>query len=415
MCGRSAVLTLIFTLAFANTPSMSHAQTRAPKTLDIYYIDVEGGQATLFVSPSGESLLVDTGFPGERDAGRIMEAVKAAGLTQIDHLLSTHYHVDHIGNVVPLASMIPIKNFYDHGPTAEPDREQVPGFQKAYAEIHAKAKHTVLKPGDKIPFAGVDWLVAISAMQPIKTAIKGAPGAGAPNPACATFQAKNTTGDPENGYSVGSVITFGRFRTIDMGDLLWDREFDLMCPTNRIGTIDVYLTTHHGSNLSGSEVQVHPLRSRVVIVNNGIRKGGSAEAFRVLETAPGLEDIWQLHWSAPAGIEHNAPGVFIANIEDSAALAAILTAPPLQPGAGRGAPNAGVGAAVAPSVIAPGGQGQPPVAGAPAAPAGGRGSRGGGAPPHVPAYWIKVSANQDGSFTTMNTRNGFSKTYPARN
>jgi hypothetical protein len=221
-----------------------------------------------------------------------------------------------------------------------------------------------------------------------------------------------------------------------MGDLLWDREFDLMCPANRIGTIDVYLTTHHGSNLSGSEVQVHPLRSRVAIVNNGIRKGGSVEAFRVLETAPGLEDIWQLHWSAPAGIEHNAPGVFIANIEDNAALATILTAPPPQPGAGRGggggrgaptapiAPNApnAPNTPVAPAVIAPGGQGQPPVAGAPPAagapapPAAGRGGGrgGGGAPPHVPAYWIKVSANQDGSFTVTNARNGFSKTYPAK-
>ena len=375
MSRRSTLLTLILTLVLA-TPLF--AQPRG-KALDIYYIDVEGGQATLFVSPSGESLLVDTGFPGERDAGRIMEAVKAAGLTQIDHLLSTHYHVDHIGNVVPLASMIPIKNFYDHGPTSEPDREQVPGFQKAYAEVHAKAKHTVLKPGDKIPFAGVDWLVVISAMQPIKTPIKGAPGAGAPNPACATFQPKNTTADPDNGYSVGSVITFGRFRTIDMGDLLWDREFDLMCPTNRIGTVDVYLSTHHGSNLSGSAVQVHPLRSRVAIVNNGVRKGGSVEAFQVLETAPGLEDIWQLHWSAPAGIEHNAPGAFIANVEDNAALATILTTPAPQPGAGRG------------------------------------GGRGGGAPPHVPAYWIKVSANQDGSFTVTNARNGFSKTYPAKN
>jgi beta-lactamase superfamily II metal-dependent hydrolase len=430
MRGRSAFLTsiLALTLTLANSASPSQAQTRSAKTLDIYYIDVEGGQATLFVSPSGESLLVDTGFPGERDAGRIMEAVKAAGLTQIDHLLSTHYHVDHIGNVVPLAGMIPIKHFYDHGPTAEPDREQVPGFQKAYADVHAKAKHTVLKPGDKIPFAGVDWLVVISAMQPIKTPIKGAPGAGAPNPACATFEKKNTTADPENGYSVGSVITFGRFRTIDMGDLLWDREFDLMCPTNRIGTIDVYLTTHHGSNLSGSEVQVHPLRSRVAIVNNGIRKGGSVEAFKILETAPGLEDIWQLHWSAPAGVEHNAPGVFIANVEDNAALATILTAPPPQPrGGGRGtapgapvapgAPGAqGAGAPIAPAVIAPGGQGQPPVAGAPTPPAAGRGGRGGGgAPPHVPAYWIKVSANQDGSFTVTNARNGFSKTYAARN
>ena len=417
---RFALFTLVLAVALANSVPGAQVQTRATKTLDIYYIDVEGGQATLFVSPSGESLLVDTGFPGERDAGRIMEAVKAAGLTQIDHLLSTHYHVDHIGNVLSLASMIPIEHFYDHGPTAEPDREQVPGFQKAYAELHAKAKHSVLKAGDKIPFAGVDWLVVISAMQPIKAPVKGAPGAGAPNPACATFQPKNTTADPENAHSVGSIITFGRFRTINMGDLLWDREFDLMCPTNRVGTIDLYLTTHHGSNLSGSEVQVHPLRSRVAIVNNGVRKGGSAAAFSVLETAPGLEDIWQLHWAAPAGIEHNAPGVFVANIEDNATLATLLTAPPTQPGGGRGgargAPDAG--AAVAPAVIAPGGQGQPPVAGAPVPPLAGRGAgggRGGGAQAHTPAYWIKVSANQDGSFTVTNTRNSFSKTYPPRN
>ena len=388
---RCAWLTLIITFALASAVPTPQAQTRTAKTLDIYYVDVEGGQATLFVSPSGESLLVDTGFPGERDAGRIMEAVKAAGLTQIDHLISTHYHVDHIGNVQNLASMIPIKHFYDHGPTAEPDREQVPGFQKAYAEIHARATHTVLKAGDKVPFAGVDWLVVMSAMQPIMAPIKGAPGAGTPNPLCAKFEPKNTTADPENGYSVGSVITFGRFRTIDLGDLLWDREFDLMCPSNRVGTIDLYLTTHHGSNLSGSAVQVHPLRSRVAIMNNGGRKGGSPEAFRILHEAPNLEDIWQLHWSAPGGVEHNAPGVFIANVEDNAALAAILTAPPPEPGAGRGGAR-GAGA----------GRG-----------AGGAGGGRGGAQAHTPAYWIKVSASQDGSFTVTNARNGFSKTYAA--
>jgi hypothetical protein len=128
-------------------------------------------------------------------------------------------------------------------------------------------------------------------------------------------------------------------------------------------------------------------------MNNGGRKGGSPDAFRVLHTAPGLEDIWQLHWSATAGMEHNAPGVFIANVEDNAALAAILTAPPPDPAAARGAGGArGAGAG-----------------------RGAGGGRGGGAQAHTPAYWIKVSANQDGSFIITNARNGFSKTYPARN
>src|SRR5262245_15229962 len=122
------------------------AQTAGSKSLDIYFIDVEGGQATLFVSPSRESLLVDTGFPGDRDTGRILEVMKEAGVQQLDHLLLTHYHVDHIGNVQNLAARIPIKHFYDHGATAEPDREQVPGFQKAYAELHAKTARTSLKP-----------------------------------------------------------------------------------------------------------------------------------------------------------------------------------------------------------------------------------------------------------------------------
>jgi beta-lactamase superfamily II metal-dependent hydrolase len=346
------------------------AQTAASKTLDIYFIDVEGGQATLFVSPSRESLLVDTGFPGDRDAGRILDVMKEAGVQQLDHLLLTHYHVDHIGNVQSLASRIPIKHFYDHGATAEPDREQVPGFQKAYAELFAKTPRTSLKPGDKVPFAGVDWRIVASATQVIKTPVAGAPGAGKANASCTGFEPKNTTQDPDNGYSVGSVITFGTFRTIDLGDLYWDREFDLMCPTNRIGTVDLYIVSHHGSNLSGSAALVHALQPRVAVMDNGNRKGGSASTFAVLESSPGLEDLWQLHWSIGGGVEHNAPGVFIANVEDNAALATLLTTPPGQ-GGGRG--NAGAN--------------------------------------HTPAYLIKVSAQQDGTFTVTNTRNGFSKTY----
>jgi competence protein ComEC len=346
------------------------AQTTSSRNLDIYFIDVEGGQATLFVSPSRESLLVDTGFPGDRDMGRILDAMKDAGVQQLDHLLLTHYHVDHIGNVQNLAARIPIKHVYDHGATAEPDREQVPGFQKAYAELFAKIPRTSLKPGDAVPFAGVDWRIVTSAAQAIKTPVAGAPGAGKANASCAGFERKNTTQDPDNGYSVGSVITYGRFRTIDLGDLYWDREFDLMCPTNRVGTVDMYIVSHHGSNLSGSAALVHALQPRVAIMDNGSRKGGSASTFAVLESSPGLEDLWQLHWSVNGGTEHNAPGAFIANVEDNAALAALLTAPQGQ-GGGRGNTNAG----------------------------------------HTPAYLLKVSAQQDGTFTVANTRNGFSKTY----
>jgi competence protein ComEC len=361
------------------------AQTPA-KTLQIYYIDTEGGQATLFVAPSGETLLVDVGNPGGRDTDRIMLALEDAGVKQIDHLVLTHYHGDHVGGLAEFAKRIPIKRFYDHGPAAEGDRAGGQGFMEQYAEIHANAVRTIVKPGDKITIPGLDITVVSSAGQVLKSNLSGA---GRPNPACAGFAEKDLSKvfDPDNAYSVGFVLEFGRFRTIDLGDLTWNHEGQLMCPTNRIGTVDLYLTTHHGINQSNAPAIVHGLRPRVAIMNNGTRKGGSLETFQALESSPGLEDLWQLHWSHNVMSEHNAPGAFIANIEDNATLASILTAPPPAP-RGTGAP-AGAGRA-------------------------GGGGRGTPLPPHTPAYWIKVTAAQDGTFTVTNARNGFTKTYAAR-
>ena len=363
------------------------AQTPA-KTLQIYYIDTEGGQATLFLAPSGESLLVDVGNPGGRDTDRMMLALEDAGVKQIDHLVLTHYHGDHVGGLAEFAKRIPIKRFYDHGPAAEGDRAGGQGFMEQYAQIHAGATRTVVKPGDKLNIPGLDITVVSSAGQVIKSNL---PGAGRPNPACAGFTEKDLSKvfDPDNAYSVGFVLGFGRFRTIDLGDLTWNHEGQLMCPANRIGTVDLYLTTHHGINQSNAPAIVHGLQPRVAIMNNGTRKGGSLETFQALESSPGLEDLWQLHWSHNVMVEHNAPGVFIANIEDNATVASILTAPPPAPrggGAAAGQPGAG------------GGRG------------GGRGNQ---PPPHTPAYWIKVTAQQDGSFTVTNARNEFSKTYAA--
>jgi competence protein ComEC len=421
-------LSLALPLVFALAVSVPVAQTqpRSAKTLDIYYIDTEGGQATLFVSPAGESLLVDTGNPGGRDTDRIQAAMADAGVKQIDHLVITHYHVDHVGGLQELVKRVSVKHFYDHGPTIETQREQVPGFQAAYAEIYGKATHTMLKPGDKVPFAGVDWQIVAAAGNVIKTNVPGAPGAGKPNPYCADFKPKDIQTDLENGQSTSSVITFGKFRTVDFGDLLWNVEGELMCPTNHIGTVDLYLTTHHGLDWSNSKVVVYALQPRVAVMNNGTRKGGQIEVFETLESSPGLEDLWQLHWSYNGLLEHNAPGRFIANIDDQATIAELVGNPPApstsrlgppQPRRG-GPPDNGPGGSVAPAVIAPGGQGQPPVAGTAPSPAGrgGPGSfgRGNAAAAHTPAYWIKVSAQADGTFIVTNARNGFSKTYKAR-
>jgi competence protein ComEC len=373
-----ALITLLVVLA---TASRGAAQNRTATTLDIYIVDVEGGNATLFVSPSGESLLVDSGNGGPqgagpanavRDAGRILAAARDAGLTQIDHLITTHWHSDHFGGMAELASRIPIRHFIDHGPNAPDDfaRASADEFlQKTYPQLYSTAKHTVAKPGDKISVVGLDVLVVASAGQMIKAAL---PGAGQSNAYCADFKpGENNAEDP---MSVGILATFGTFRAIHLGDLTKNKEFELMCPNNRIGSVNVLLGLHHGVDSSNSEVLVHALRPRVAIMNNGTRKGGQPDVMKTVHSSPGLEDLWQMHFSELSGQEYTVPGMFIANVTDEA----LNTMP------------------VAPSSA--------PAAGTPAPPA----------PVHNgTAYWIKVSAKTDGSFTVTNGRNGFRKTYSA--
>jgi competence protein ComEC len=411
------------------------------KSLDIYVVDTEGGKAALWVTPSGQSLLIDSGNPGNRDHDRIMAAINDAGLKQIDFLISTHYHVDHIGGLQDLAKAIPILNYIDHGPSVE-EREQVQGFQASYAELYGKAKHLVVKPGDKVPVTGLDWRIVTAAGNVLKTPL--APGGAKPNPACAGLSPKEASPTDDNAQSVGSVITFGQFRAIDLGDLLWNKENELLCPSNPIGTVDVYFVTHHGLDLSGSPALIHAVQPRVAVMQNGTRKGGGVEAITTMRSSPGFEDLWQLHWSYNAGLELNSPGVFIANIDDNATIANVLTAPPRgggpggggragQGGAPQNAPASVVGnAPVAPAPVGaapPAGTGQAPAA-TPApstnappagegaaqagAPGGGGGRGGAGAAAHTPAYWIKLSVQPDGTFTVTNSRNGFSKTYAKR-
>jgi competence protein ComEC len=360
-------------LPSATSGDSLRATTRvADTTLNIYIADTEGGKATLFVSPTGETVLIDTGNPGARDLDRIMEMFAAAGVTKIDYLISTHYHTDHIGGLQELVKRIPVAHFMDHGPSVEA-REMVPGFQAAYAEIYSKATHTVLKPGDRVPVKGLDWRIVSSAGHAITTPLAGGGQANASQ--CADFQRRPDAASPDdNGQSVGSVITLGRFRTLDLGDLLWNNEFDLVCPRNQIGTVDLYLVTHHGLDQSGSPALVHSVRPRVAVMQNGTLKGGAPNTFKTLRQSPGLEDIWALHWSYAGGIEHNSAGVFIANIDDMATISSVLTA---------------------------------------AAPAG---SAGGvrGNPLHTPAYSMKITAWANGTFMVTNTRNGFSKTYVKR-
>jgi beta-lactamase superfamily II metal-dependent hydrolase len=376
-------------------------------SLSIYYIDTEGGQSTLFVGPTGESLLVDTGNAGERDLGRILETLRTAGVSRIDHMWTTHFHGDHVGSLLELARQVPVRHFYDHGAPNAQDRIIPAQFLTAYAEL-SQGKRTIVKPGDKLKMSGLDITTVASANQYIRGNLTGG---GRPNPACAQVQPMDESAyfDADNGDSAGFVLAYGRFRTVDLGDLTWNGEIDLMCPTNRIGTVDLYLTSHHGLEKSGSPALVHALQPRVAVMNNGTRKGGDANAFRVLFASPGLENLWQLHWSYNAGLE-NSPAMFIANVDDNATIAGVLTQP-APPARGAGPPGGFAGPGAPGRAGGPGAAGQ----GGP----GGRGGPGGfggpgGAASHSPAHLIKVTARRDGSFTVTNTRNGFSKTYPPR-
>ena len=369
---RTRILLAVLVLMLCAT--IAAAQTRTTKTtLDIYVVDVEGGNAVLFVTPSGESVLIDSGNGGAgavRDAERIVAAAKDAGVTKIDHMIATHYHGDHIGGLAELANRIPIMEFIDHGPNIQPNPNTDAFLQGGYKDLYTKTKHTVAKPGDKISVAGVDWRVPASAAQVIQTPLQGK---AIPNSDCAKFTPQTGVNITEDDHSLGSVITFGKFRTMHLGDLTLNRQFDLMCPNNRIGTVDLLLAARHG-NVNG-EFLVNAVSPRVIITNNGTRKGAQPEAMKIFYGAPRVEDIWQIHFSQLAGQEHTVPGMFIANGYDQQ-----LESMP-----------------VAPYAAPPRGLQAPP------------------APEHNGrAYYIKVAAQQDGTFTVTNTRNGFTKTYRQR-
>jgi beta-lactamase superfamily II metal-dependent hydrolase len=302
-------LFLFLFLIFLSTP------LRAAGTLDVYFIDVEGGQATLFVSPAGKSMLVDTGWPDAngRDAERIASVAKAAGVTRIDYLVITHYHTDHVGGVPQLAERIPVGTYVDHGRSVETGKEADDLFN-AYAQARDRASHLIVRPGDKIPIEGINVRVVAAAGNAIMRPLAGA---GEPNPLCATTKPREL--DPsENAQSIGMLITIGKFSMIDLGDLTWNKELALVCPDNKLGTVDVYLSTHHGLDQSNAPAIVHALRPRVAITNNGATKGGSPEALHTIRTSPGMEDVWQLHYAQAAGKENNAPEPFIVNVDQDA-------------------------------------------------------------------------------------------------
>jgi beta-lactamase superfamily II metal-dependent hydrolase len=284
---------------------------RAAKTLDVYDIDVEGGKSVLIVSPSGESMLFDVGWPGNdgRDSDRIVAAAKAAGLKQIDYLVISHYDIDHLGDVPLLLSKFPVKHIVDHGPM---EAAKTPSEQyKAYAAVRDRMDHFAVKPGDRIPIQGVDVLVVTAAGKHLDRPLAGA---GAPNSLCATTPEEPARpSDVEDNMSIGLLFTLGTFRMVDLADLESAYDYKLMCPNNPIGSVDVYQVSIHGQDKGVSPVLAQALHARVALMGNGPRKGGAPQTWATLRGAPGMEDIWQVHYSLAGGKEHNPPEDFIAN------------------------------------------------------------------------------------------------------
>jgi beta-lactamase superfamily II metal-dependent hydrolase len=301
---------LLFTAALLFAAS---AVAPAANRLEVYCIDVEGGQATLMVAPSGESLLVDTGWGGfnRRDAERIAAAAKAAGVKRIDYLVITHFHTDHVGGVAQLAEKLPIRNFVDHGATVETGKPAEVLFN-SYVAHRDKGKHLQVKPGDSIPIKDLDVKVVSAGGQGLAAPLAGA---GKPNPACASYKPQDED-KTENAQSVGIVVQYGNFRLANLGDLTWNKEHDLVCPNNKLGPIDVFIVSHHGSDTSNSPQLVAALAPRAAIIENSAKKGGQVETLKTLKASPGLQEVWQLHYSVAGGKELNTADTFISNVDE---------------------------------------------------------------------------------------------------
>jgi competence protein ComEC len=301
------------------------ACTTRPESLDIYFVDVEGGQATLVVTPAGETLLIDAGYPGQgkrdptpgdpnvaRDARRIAAAAADANVAKIDYLLVTHFHGDHFGGAMELAQLIPIGTFIDQGTEASEvsSSARTLGLIQAYKKVREQHRYMMPTVGERLPLQDVEITIVSSAGNILESPIDVA---GAANPACDRPLPVPGT-NPENPRSTGILLRFGEFRFLDLGDLVGQPLSDLVCPTNRIGAVDVYLVSHHGGADAADPATLAAFRPRVAVLNNGAKKGGEAPIFDVLRNAEALEDVWQIDLSAQEGAE-NFPSAFIANLD----------------------------------------------------------------------------------------------------
>jgi len=309
--------------------SLSGARQKTPlRPLEIFYVDVEGGAATLIVTPAGESILIDTGWPGfdGRDAKRIQQAMSSAGITAIDHLVITHYHTDHYGGVPALAAAVPIRKFYDHGPMTQLAEDA--DFATKYAAYRSAAKNKTetLRPGSEIKLRSAAGTppVTLRCLAAAGETIVASGSQPRSNPECASATLK--ADDPsDNARSIVLLLRYGGFDFFDAGDLTWNIEHRLVCPVNQIGDVDLYQVTHHGAETSNNVTLLRSLRPTVAIMNNGPRKGGHPDTVRALLGLSSLKDLYQVHLNVTSKSDENAPADFIANLVEQPDAAHLIT------------------------------------------------------------------------------------------
>ncbi len=276
--------------------------------LDIYWIDVEGGAATLIVTPARQSILMDAGWErsDERDARRIEDALRDAGVDRIDYFIASHFHGDHVGGLPALAARVPIGRFVDHGDSVEQSAPRGRASWNAYRSV-AEGRRRTIAPGDKLPLRGLEFSFVLAHGETLGGPLLPL----GPNPHCdrAELYADD---DGENARSVGYLVSLGAFQFLNLGDATLGMQYALACPENLLGEVDLYQVPHHGNGVAPELTWA--LAPAVAVINNGPRKGGSAEGFRVVARSPRIEDVWQSHRALDTDAAYRAGDELTANL-----------------------------------------------------------------------------------------------------